>query len=86
MKRQGPKFTTLIVYVDDIVTMNDGSEIARLRDKLAHEFEIKDWGSLKHSLAIEVAKSKRGIFLAQRRYVIDLLKEGIPLDANHVQL
>lgn len=64
-KREGSKMTALIVYVDDIVvSRNDDNEISRLRDQLAKEFENKDLSCLKYFLRIEVAKSKKGIFLS----------------------
>jgi len=54
------------VYVDDIVlTGNDDGEIQNLKHLLANEFEIKDLGSLKYFLGIEVARSKYGIFISQ---------------------
>jgi hypothetical protein len=36
---------------------------------------MKDLGSLKYFLGIEVLRCKSGIFLSQRKYVLDLLKE-----------
>lgn len=42
---------------------------------MENEFEIKDLGSLKYFLEIEGAKSKKDIFLSQRKYILDLLKE-----------
>nr|KYP45512.1 hypothetical protein KK1_032922 [Cajanus cajan] len=36
---------------------------------------MKDLGKLKYFLGIEVSYSKNGIFISQRKYVIDLLKE-----------
>ncbi|KAF5942914.1 hypothetical protein HYC85_020556 [Camellia sinensis] len=54
---------------------NDSGEIPLLKKYLAKEFEIKDLGSLKYFLGIEVARSKDGIFISQRKYVLDLLKE-----------
>lgn len=50
-------------------------EIARPKGNLAKKFKIKDLGLLKYSIGIEVAKSKQGIFLSQRRYVLDLLND-----------
>ena len=47
----------------------------KLKSCLAKEFEIKDLGNLKYFLGIEVAWSRKGIFVSQRKYVLDLLKE-----------
>jgi hypothetical protein len=68
--------TALIVYVDDIVlTGNDDGEMQNLKHCLANEFEIKDLGTLKYFLGIAVARSKHDIFISQRKYILDLLKE-----------
>ncbi|KAM2181919.1 hypothetical protein ACFX1Q_032474 [Malus domestica] len=47
----------------------------KLEQNLAAEFEMKNLGDLKYFLRVEVARSSRGIFLSQRKYVLDLLKE-----------
>jgi Reverse transcriptase (RNA-dependent DNA polymerase) len=66
----------LIIYVDDmIITGNDEAEMKKLEEKLSHEFEMKNLGRLKYFLEIEVMRSKEGIFLSQRKYILDLLKE-----------
>ena len=66
----------MIVYVDDIVlTGDDLEEMERLKNYLAKEFEIKDLGNFKYFLGIEVARSRDGILISQRQYVLDLLKE-----------
>jgi len=76
LKHRDEKVTTLIVYVDDmVVTGNDPAEQAALKNYLSTEFEMKDLGSLKYFLGIEVSRCKSGIFLSQRKYVLDLLKE-----------
>ena len=70
------KIAILIVYVDDIVlTGSDKEELERLKRRLATEFEIKDLGALKYFLGMEFARSKEGIFVNQRKYVLDLLGE-----------
>ena len=74
LKHKQGKLIALIVYVDDmIITGDDSEEIARLQEQLASEFEMKNLGGLKYFLGIEVARSKRGIFLSQRKYILDLL-------------
>ncbi|CAN1837958.1 Retrovirus-related Pol polyprotein from transposon TNT 1-94 [Linum perenne] len=70
------KLAILIVYVDDIIiTGDDTEEIQQLKQSLAKEFDLKDLGELKYFLGMEVARSKQGICLSQRKYVLDLLKE-----------
>lgn len=74
LKRGKGKITALIIYVDDmIVTGNDQYEISSLQQYLASEFEMKQLGNLKYFLGIEVARSKYGIFLCQRKYTLDSL-------------
>ena len=73
----------LIVYVDDIVvTGDDLLGIRVLKEKMAQEFQIKDLRILKYFLGIEVARSKQGILISQRKYVMDLLKETRLLGGN----
>lgn len=70
------KKTILIVYVDDIIlTGDDSMEIERLKSTLTMEFETRDLGQMKYFLGMEVARSKKGISVSQRKYVTDLLKE-----------
>ena len=70
------KKAILIVYVDDIImTRDDSEELERLKKLLENEFEIKDLGELKYFLGMEFARSKRGIFVSQRKYVLYLLGE-----------
>jgi hypothetical protein len=76
LKHRLGKVTSLIIYVDNmIITRDDSEEISRLRKQLATKFEMKNLGGLKYFLGIEVARSKQGIFLSQRKYILDLLSE-----------
>ena len=76
LKKQRGRITCLIIYVDDmIITGDDREEICALKKQLSYEFEMKDLGQLKYFLGIEVLKSKEGIFISQRKYILDLLVE-----------
>ncbi|KAL5787126.1 hypothetical protein ACOSP7_004075 [Xanthoceras sorbifolium] len=73
---EGEIVTILIVYVDVIiVTGNDPKEIEGIKQMMAKEFEVKDLGALRYFLGMEVARSKKGISVSQRKYTIDLLEE-----------
>ncbi|MCH92506.1 retrovirus-related pol polyprotein from transposon TNT 1-94, partial [Trifolium medium] len=86
-------FTTLLVYVDDIVlTGNCMTEIQTTKSQLHQAFGIKDIGILKFFLGLEVAHSQQGITLCQRKYCLDLLTEtgtlgckpsSIPMDPSN---
>ena len=66
----------LAVYVDDIViTGSDKQGISKLKNFLQTKFQTKDLGVLRYFLGIEIARGRKGIFLSQRKYVLDLLKE-----------
>lgn len=70
------KITILVVYVDDIViTCDDDKGIICFKRALARSFEVKDLGYLHYFLGMEVAYGAQGIYLSQRKYVIDLLTE-----------
>ena len=66
----------LVVYVDDIViTGSDSKGISSIKSFIHSKFHTKDLGMLRYFLGIEVMRSKHGIFLSQRKYVLDLLSE-----------
>ena len=64
------------MYVDDIViTGSDSKGISSLKSFLQSQFHTKDLRMLRYFLGIAVMRSKHGIFLFQRKYVLDLLSE-----------
>ncbi|XP_043700114.1 uncharacterized protein LOC122650799 [Telopea speciosissima] len=76
IRRQGSKLVVLVVYVDDIIISgNDESGIADVKSYLHKQFQMKDLGHLSYFLGIEVLRSKKGISLSQRKYVLDLLSD-----------
>lgn len=46
-----------------------------MKNQLHSVFKVKDLGKLQYFLGIEIARSKQGIFISQRKYVLDLLRE-----------
>ena len=76
----------LVVYVDDIIiTENDMAGISSLKSFLHGQSHTKDLGMLKYFLGVEVMRSKHGIFLSQRKYVLDLLSKTRKLVAKPCQ-
>ena len=59
-----------------MITGDDTLGINNLKKYLQTHFQTKDLGSLKYFLGIEVNKSKKGIYLSQRKYVLDMLSEA----------
>ncbi|KAK6120967.1 hypothetical protein DH2020_045294 [Rehmannia glutinosa] len=86
------RYIYLVVYVDDIIITGDDCEgIKALKQHLFHNFQTKDLGPLRYFLGIEVAQSKSGIAISQRKYALDILEEtgltdckpvSTPMDPN----
>lgn len=82
----------LIVYVNDIVlTGNHDTTMSRIKCVFSREFEMKNLGNRKYFLDMEVTRSSHGIFVSQKKYIVDLMREtGIlgcksantPMDPN----
>ncbi|KAG7552168.1 Integrase catalytic core [Arabidopsis thaliana x Arabidopsis arenosa] len=72
----GNIYTALLVYVDDIVIAgNNDVAIEELKTDLAKAFKLRDLGPLKYFLGLEIARSKKGISVCQRKYTLELLQE-----------
>ena len=73
----------VLIHVDDLIVTGDNiDEIEALKLALHKKFAIKDLGRLKYFLGIEMASSHKGLFLNQRKYTLDLLKEAEMLDCK----
>ncbi|XP_016200268.1 uncharacterized protein LOC107641286 [Arachis ipaensis] len=76
-KYKSSGFTTLLVYIDDVTLAgNDISEINFIKALLHEKLCIKGIGDLKFFLGMEVARSREGIALYQRKYALDLLQDS----------
>ncbi|XP_020523422.1 uncharacterized protein LOC110007339 [Amborella trichopoda] len=68
--------TVILVYVDDIIIIGtDVSTIESIKQFLHNQFKLKDLSPLQYFLGLEVARSKKGIFLSQQKYTLDILEE-----------
>ncbi|CAL8170053.1 unnamed protein product [Prunus armeniaca] len=66
LKRHKGKWTTLIIYVDDMIAPGDDQvEMQNLQKYLASESEMKSLGDLKYFLGIEVARYKHASVVSQ---------------------
>lgn len=75
------------MYVDGIILTGDNLEaMETVKKVLARDFEIKDLGQLRYFLGIEIARSKRGIVVSQRKYILDLLKIQVCWDVSQLRL
>jgi hypothetical protein len=79
----GTSIIAILLYVDDmIITGDDEDAIKEVKNFLGTCFKLKDLGSLKYFLGVEVARSQAGISINQRKYTLDILKEAGLLGAK----
>lgn len=74
-RHSGASTIFILIYVDDIIiTGTPGNHISLLLTQLQSVFAIKDMGSLHYFLGIEVLPHRHGLFLSQKKYILDLLQ------------
>ncbi|XP_061357789.1 uncharacterized mitochondrial protein AtMg00810-like [Gastrolobium bilobum] len=74
--RTDDSFTVLLIYVDDIVLTGDNvAEIQRVKHALDSQFRIKDMGSLRFFLGLEISRNKSGIAVNKRKYAFEILSD-----------
>lgn len=63
-------------YVDDmIISWNDSTAVASLKNCLSLCSHLKDLGVLKYFHGIKVARNQEGIFLCQRKHTLYIISE-----------
>ncbi|KAL2242369.1 UNVERIFIED_CONTAM: Retrovirus-related Pol polyprotein from transposon RE1 [Sesamum indicum] len=74
---------SLLVYVDDILLAGaDIDDVKKVKAYLHQLFTIKDIGQARYFLGLEIARNSQGIYLAQTKYVMDILADTGLTDAK----
>ncbi|KAJ3704232.1 hypothetical protein LUZ61_007937 [Rhynchospora tenuis] len=91
--RKGDALLAILVYVDDLVIAGNSEDaVYEFKQYMSRMFHMKDLGYLKYFLGIEIARGPVGLFLCQRKYVLDILAEcgllgakpaATPMEQNH---
>ena len=77
----------LLLYVDDILIAGKNlSDIKKLKNLLKGEFEMKDLGSAKRILGIDIVRDRAAgtLFLSQSRYISKVLERFQMIDSKPV--
>jgi hypothetical protein len=92
IKRDTYSFTTLLVYIDDIIVASDSPTIVEeINVFLNTKFKIKNLGTLRYFLGLEIARTTQGIQICQRKYALNILASSgtlgsrpskLPMDQN----
>ena len=73
----------ICLYVEDLlITGSSNEEINMFKEMMKSEFEMSDLGDLTYFLGMEFVKTEKGIFMHQRKYILDVLKRFDMLDCN----
>ncbi|KAL0385499.1 UNVERIFIED_CONTAM: Retrovirus-related Pol polyprotein from transposon RE2 [Sesamum radiatum] len=66
----------LLLYVDDIlITGPSISDIQTVKNYLHALFTIKDIGDARYFLGLEIARNSTGLYVAQTKYIVDIIKD-----------
>lgn len=61
---------------DLLLTGNSEAEIHKVKRFLDHKFSIKDLNYAKYFLGLEITRSLDGIYVNQRKYILDMLEDA----------
>lgn len=80
------KLLVVSVYVDDLIYGGDDKDmISEFKRSMMNEFDMSDLGKMRLFLGVEVSQISKGIFINQRKYVLEVLKKFGMEHCNPVQ-
>nr|XP_016478542.1 PREDICTED: uncharacterized protein LOC107799917 [Nicotiana tabacum] len=92
-KKSSSGLVLILIYVGDLLITGSSSQLIQdAKVVLQDHFKIKDLGDMRYFLSLEVARSKQGILICQRKFTLDLIATlGLasskpactPLDTSH---
>ncbi|KAK4402749.1 Retrovirus-related Pol polyprotein from transposon RE1 [Sesamum angolense] len=83
VKTTDSRLLALLVYVDDILlTGSSLEEIQAVKSYLHDLFTIKDIGEARYFLGLEIARNSKGSYVAQTKYILDIVKDTGLLEAK----
>lgn len=70
-------FLAMLVYVDDVLlTSSNPQMLHELKGFLDQQFTIKDSGLAKYFLGMEIARTSKGTYLCQNKYILDIVHDA----------
>lgn len=70
-------FVSHVVYDDDVLNTGPNEAfITKFKNYLNQTFTIKDHGDASYFIGIELLKTKKGFYVNQRKYVLDIWSEA----------
>lgn len=79
----GQNFIVILVYVDNLViTGSSEVEICNIKKALDEKFTIKNMREARYFLGLEIKRTDDGIFVNQRKYILNILKDNGLIGVN----
>ena len=85
VKKEEERCLIVSLYVDDLIyTRNSTEMFEEFKSSMMNEFPMTDLGKMRYFLGVEVVQDKKVIFITQRKYAEEILKEYEMEECNPV--
>ena len=80
------KILIVSLHVDDLIFIgNDLSMFDEFKSSMTCEFDMSDLENVRYFLGVEVLQNTDGIYISQKKYVLNVLKKFGMEESNSVQ-